>query len=124
MLLFILIAVVCGILQLFLPWWIIALVAFGLSFWKARNGNHAFGSGFFAIFALWIIAALFHTLPNENILANRVGAMLGLPETSINWIITLLISGTIGGLAGAFSALAGVYSREALNRPEKKLKEN
>lgn len=117
--LFLLITIVCGILQIFLPWWIIAPVAFGLSFWKARNGNHAFGAGFFAIFALWIIAGLIHTLPNENILANRIGAMLSLPETSINWVIVLLISGTIGGLAAAFSALAGFYSRQAMHKPEK-----
>lgn len=117
--LFLLIAVICGILQMFLPWWIIAPVAFGLSFWKARSGNHAFSSGFFAIFALWIIAGLIHTLPNDNILANRVGALLSLPETSINWVIVLLISGTIGGLAAAFSALAGIYSKQAMHKPEK-----
>lgn len=116
--LFLLIAIACLILQFFLPWWIIAPVAFGLAIWKARSGNHAFGAAFFAIFSLWIIAGLIHTLPNENILANRVGTMLNLPDTTVNWAVVLLLSGIIGGFAAAFSALAGFYVKDALDKPK------
>ena len=111
--LFLLITIVCLVLQLFLPWWIIAPVAFGMAFWKGRSGNHAFGAGYFAVFALWITLATFHTLANKNILANRVADMLNMPDTTVNWIIMLLISGIIGGLAAGFSALAGFYVRQA-----------
>ena len=119
--LFLLIASVCLVLQLFLPWWIIAPVAFGMAFWKARSGNHAFGAGYFAVFALWIVLAMFQTLANKNILANRVGVMLNLPDTSVNWIIVLLISGIIGGLAAGFSALAGFYVRQAFVKKKVRL---
>lgn len=118
--LFLLIVLVSIILQLFLPWWIIAPIAFGMAFWKANTGSHAFRGGFFAIFILWIIVGLIHTIPNDNILANRVGIMLNLPETSVNWAIVLLLTGIIGGLAAAFSALAGFYSRRAIGRPNDK----
>lgn len=114
--LFLLIAISCLILQFFLPWWIIAPLAFGLAIWKAHSGKHAFGSAFFAVFTLWIIAGLAYTLPNENILANRVGTMLNLPDTSVNWAVVLLLSGIIGGLAAAFSALAGFYLSQALEK--------
>lgn len=112
--LFLLIAIISLILQLFLPWWIIAPVAFGLAAWKAISGKNAFGSAFFAILLVWIVAGLIHTIPNENILANRVGTMLNLPDNSINWIIVLLLTGLIGGLASGFSALAGFFAKDAI----------
>ena len=62
--LFLLILIISLILQFFLPWWIIALVAFGLSFWKAQTASQAFGSGFAAIFVLWVIMGLIHSIPN------------------------------------------------------------
>jgi hypothetical protein len=57
---------------------------------------------------------LIRSIPNENLLANRIGEMLMLPENSFNWIIVLLVTGIVGGLAGGFSALAGFYSAAAL----------
>lgn len=114
--LILIIAIVALVLQFILPWWIIAPIAFGLSFWMARSGKQAFVSAFLAIFLLWIIVGLIHTLPNENILANRVGSMLSLPETSFNWIIVLVLTGIIGGLASGFSGLSGFYFKEAIKK--------
>jgi hypothetical protein len=114
--LILLIALVCLILQFFLPWWIIAPVAFLMALWKARSAGHAFGAGFSAIFILWIMMALVHSIPNENLLANRVGQMLMLPDLSFNWILVLLITGIIGGLAAGLAALAGFYSRQAISK--------
>jgi len=119
--LFILILILSLILQFFLPWWIIALVSFGLAFWKARTGSQAFGQGFLAIFVLWVSMGLVHSLPNENLLANRVAEMLTLPAASFNWIIVLLATGLVGGLVAGFAALAGFYSAAALkNTPQVK----
>jgi hypothetical protein len=56
----------------------------------------------------------YFNIPNENILANRVGTMLNLPDSSMNWIIVLLLTGIIGGLASGFSALAGFYAKDAM----------
>lgn len=116
--LFILIFVICLILQFFLPWWIIAPIVFCLAFWKARSAKNAFTAGFSIIFVLWLIVGLAKTIPNENILANRVGQMLTLPDLSFNWLIVLLISCLIGGLASGLSALAGYYFKEAFNQPK------
>lgn len=117
--LLLIIAALCLVFQLFLPWWIISPLAFGASFWKAENSTHAFWSGFFAVFTLWIITGLFYSIPNGHILANRVGAMLGLPDTTVNWVIVLLITGIIGGLAAGFSALAGYHVRQVIVTPKK-----
>lgn len=111
--LFLIILVISLILQFFLPWWIIAPVAFGAAFWKAETGKHAFVTGFLSIFTLWIVTGLFQSIPNEHILANRVGAMLKLPEASYNWLIVLIISAIIGGLLAGVAAMAGRHFREA-----------
>lgn len=118
--LFLLIAIISMILQLFLPWWIIAPVAFGLAAWKSSSAKNAFFLAFIAIFILWAITALIHTLPNENILANRVAGMLTLPNSSMSWILVLIISGVIGGLAAGFSALAGYFTQSAINTSKRK----
>lgn len=117
--LFLIIATLCFVFQLFLPWWIISPIAFGAAFWNAGNSTHTFWSGFFAVFTLWIITGLFYSIPNGHLLANRVGAMLGLPDTTINWVVVLLISGVIGGIAAGLSASAGYHVRKAIITPEK-----
>ena len=103
-------------MQLFLPWWIIAPVAFIFAAWKAKSAGGAYKAGFGAIFLLWVVMALMQTLPNENMLANRVGLMLGLPEIPFRWVLVLLITGIVGGWAGGFSALAGFYCRQAATK--------
>jgi hypothetical protein len=113
---FVLIFLTSLLLQFFLPWWIIAPVSFGYCAWKAKSGGHAFRSGFGSIFLLWVIMSLVKTLPNDNLLANRVGALLGLPELSFNWVIVLLGTGIVGGLTAGFAALAGFYCRKAVTK--------
>jgi hypothetical protein len=111
---FLLILIISLILQFFLPWWIIGLIAFGIAFWKAGRAGQAFVSGFGAIFILWIVMGLIRSIPNDNLLANRIGEMLMLPSNGFNWIIVLLITGIVGGLVAGLSALAGFYSSAAL----------
>lgn len=112
--LFLLIIIVCLILQFFLPWWVIGLVAFLLSAWKAKSAIQAFNSGFFALFILWASMCLIHSIPNQHLLAGRVGQMLGLPDERFTWMIVLLITGLLGGLAAGLSALAGFLCRRSL----------
>jgi hypothetical protein len=115
--LFLLIFILSLILQFLLPWWIIAPIAIGLAFWKAKSGGHAFLSGFGAIFLLWILMGLVHTIPNENLLANRVGQLLMMPQSSFNWVFVLLITGFIGGLVAGFSSLSGYFLCRVFIKP-------
>lgn len=101
------------ILQLFLPWWIIGALAFAIAAWQSKSGAYAFKGGFTAIFLLWFMMSCWKSLPNENILANRVGQMLMLPDWPFTWLFVLLITAVIGGLAAGFAALSGFYVRKA-----------
>ncbi|WP_207428611.1 hypothetical protein [Pedobacter sp. SYSU D00535] len=114
--LFLLIAFSCLLFQFFLPWWIIGPLAFGFSFWKAYSGRNAFQSAFYAVALLWAVIALIHTLENENILANRVGQLFMLPAWNFNWVIMLMVTALIGGLAAGVAALAGYYCRLAFTK--------
>jgi hypothetical protein len=105
------------LLQLFLPWWSIGLVSFALSMLIPRSGKQAFWGGFGGIFLLWLVKGLWHTLPNDNLLANRVGRMLMLPAAEFNWIIVLLVTCLIGGLAAGFAALSGYLVRSSFIKP-------
>ncbi|ALI99118.1 hypothetical protein [Rufibacter tibetensis] len=105
--LFVLILLVSLLVQFFLPWWSIALICFALAFWKARYGGHAFLSGFLAIGATWLGAALFWHLVTDGVLSNRVAAMLTVNSPWILLAVTVLIGGIVGGV----SALSGYLVR-------------
>lgn len=98
------------LLQLFFPWWIIAPIAFVLSALKARSAGQAFGQAFAAIFLLWGLVALYRTVPNENLLASRVGEMFML-QFSGNWIVLLILTAVIGGLVSGCAGLAGYFAQ-------------
>ncbi len=108
--LFFLILALSFVLQFFLPWWIIAPVAFGLSLWKSTSARQAFLAGFSAIFFLWAAMALVIHLRNEGILTAKIAALFSLPFPSLMILVTALIGGLVGGIA----ALSGFYWKQFL----------
>jgi len=109
MLLFFLILGISFLLQLFLPWWIIAPVAFGLALWKGTSAGKSFLAGFAALFVLWATAALVIHLRNEGILAAKIAGLFSLPFPGLLIPVAALIGGMVGGLA----ALSGFYWRKS-----------
>lgn len=108
--LFLLIALLSLLLQLFLPWWIVAPVAFGLALWRGRSGWQAFGAGFGAVALVWLVSSAFIHLRTGGILTGKVAALLTLPSPLLLLVVTALIGGLVGGMA----ALSGYFSRNAL----------
>jgi Na+/proline symporter len=95
--------------QFFMPWWIIAPVAFGLAFWKAMNARQAFIAGFAGIALGWLGYSLFIHLRTEGVLTQRIAHVLPLHHSFLLILVTVLIGGLVGGMA----ALAGYYCRNA-----------
>jgi hypothetical protein len=111
--LYILIIILGGIASFFLPWWIIAPVCFGVCFWQSKSGSSAFGIGSAAVSTLWLIYALYlYFTADVNILLPMTqlisgsGFLSGFPQTTLGFLIMLLI----GGLVGGFSGLAGYHT--------------
>jgi hypothetical protein len=90
-----------------LPWWTMAIIAFGASLYAGTRTTITFWSAFAAVFIVYTVVALFKSVPNEHLLANRVATLFHLP----NWIFLLAVTATIGGLVGGASALSGLYVR-------------
>lgn len=111
-----LILLACLVLQFFMPWWIIGPVAFLFAAFRARSSSHAFSSGFKAVALLWTIMSLVKSLPNDNVLANRIGQMFMLPDWRFNWILVVMISALAGGLVAGLSAFSGYFWRGFLRK--------
>lgn len=105
--LFLLVLVLGFILQLFLPWWVIGLVSFGLAFVWAQRPGQAFVAGFGGIGLGWLLYSLFFHLRNEGLLTAKMGALFQLPHP----LLLLLLGAIVGGLVGGTAALAGLYCR-------------
>jgi hypothetical protein len=109
---FLLIALLSFLLQFFLPWWIIAVVAFGVALWKASSGGNAFLSGFLAIVLVWTVMAGFIHIHTEGILSNKIAALFYLPSP----LLLIIITAFIGGLVGGMAALSGFFVRKLFER--------
>ena len=105
----ILTAALCFILQLFLPWWVIAVAAFAVAFFIKQKPLAAFGAGFLSVFLLWVVYAFILSSANNNILATKVAELLkALTGNSVAGLY--LLTGTLGGLVSGFAALTGSFS--------------
>jgi hypothetical protein len=92
------------LLQLFLPWWTIALAAFAVAYFVKQNSFAAFLSAFIAVFLLWVVYAYCLSSANNNLLATKVATLLPLKG---NLTALFLSTGLIGGLVSGFAALTG-----------------
>jgi hypothetical protein len=97
----------------FLPWWIVAIAAFGAAYFIGKTSAQSFWSGFAAVFIGWMILALFKSIPNDHILAGRVVQLFPIPH---DWIWLLVITALIGGIVGGMSALSGVLLKRAFEK--------
>ncbi|MEO3408385.1 hypothetical protein AAFN85_31005 [Mucilaginibacter sp. CAU 1740] len=96
----------------FLPWWIVALISFLTTLIIGRTAKGSFWSGFAAVLIVWIVLALFKSVPNDHIMATRIAHLFMLPA----WGYILAITGIIGGIVGGVSALSGLWLRQAFQK--------
>jgi hypothetical protein len=112
LMLILIIIVSCFIAQSFLPWWIIAPICLIVSFFLSSSKKQAFWTGFAGIFILWLVKILSLSLPNEHLLANKVGQVFMLPASDTNWVVLIFVSSLIGGVVGGLSSLTGYSFRK------------
>jgi len=94
-------------LQLYLPWYTIALVP--LIFCAAVSDKPAndFGYSMLAIFCLWLSVSLFKDIVNHSILSARIAELFHLGSSYILLLLSALVAGLVAGLGG----LCGNYFR-------------
>lgn len=106
---FLIIFIVTAILQLFTPWWTIALVPFLVIIWRPATPLRAFVTGFLAISLLWFFYGLYLHISTDGAMSNRIAQVFSLP----NGILLLMVTTTIGGITGGLAGLSGSLLRRA-----------
>lgn len=107
---FIAIALVAFLLELFMPWWCIAIAAAACGYALKSKAN--FLAGLLGIALLWLLKAWLLDASSAAPLAERVAAIFNL-----NKPLLMLATALIGGLVGGFAAMAGAaLKNEKVNR--------
>jgi hypothetical protein len=99
---------ICGYFGL--PWYMAAVVSFGVNAMVHQVPFKAWLTSFFAIFILWGGLAFLYSNANEHILANKMAQILPLGG---HWVLLVLVSAFIGALVAGFAGLAGSYLRQS-----------
>lgn len=94
------IAIGSFVIQLFLPWWSIAIIAFAAGYLIKSSQN--FLAGFLGIALLWALYALWLDQNGAAPLADRVAGIL-----SISKPLLFVLTALIGGLVAGFACLSG-----------------
>ncbi|WP_140468419.1 hypothetical protein [Hymenobacter nivis] len=102
------------LVQLFLPWWTVAPLCFGLAAGLGAPGGRAFGAGFAGIGLGWLLAAAWLNARSAGILSHRMAQLL--PLGGSGWAL-VLATALVGGLVGGVAALAGAWARQAVRGP-------
>jgi len=104
-----LIALLAAIAEYFLPWWSLAVVAFAVALVMKLKPGKAFLSGFVAIALLWAIWALCRDIPNDHLLADRLGMLI---LKTPNHVLFIVLTSVVGGLIGGLAAWSGALIRK------------
>jgi len=98
------------ILTLWLPWYMIAVVAFLTGIFAGEKPGNNFLAGAVAIGGLWLIQAVWKDVANDGNLSTKIASLFSQSldmhiATPILYFITVLIGGLIGGLSCLSGAL-------------------
>ncbi len=93
----------CFIVQYFLPWWTMALIALIAGYAFHNRGALSFVSGFLGAGLLWLGMAYYMDATTQSILTDKVNKLFPLN--------VFIMMTAIGGLVGGFSALTGTLMR-------------
>lgn len=105
----ILLIVILGFfLELFMPWWCIAIAAFagGIAAFSRMN----FVAGFLAAGILWTGKAMITDVSTSSDLADKVARTFMLHNTAILLLVTFILAGLVGG----FAAMSGAFLRRMI----------
>ncbi|MEP7143315.1 MAG: hypothetical protein ABI707_10615 [Ferruginibacter sp.] len=105
----VLIALLSVAVCLYLPWWLIAFVAFIVAALIPQKPAKSFLTGFIALFLLWGWLAWDISNKNNHLLAHKVSMLIFNMDSPAALIMATAF---IGALVAGFAALAGSYLRK------------
>jgi hypothetical protein len=103
--------VIGGVLSLFLPWWIVAVVAAAVAYWVGDSAGRSFSAAFIAISLLWGTYAGIMDWQNVGLLSGRISQLFKGYLTGTQLIYAV---GVLGGIVAGLGALTGQALRGVL----------
>lgn len=100
------------IIQLFLPWWVIAVICFVVCYLSKVSKFVAFINSLLAIFVLWYFKAWMADGNFDEPMSFLLGNVLGGISSSAVLFLTAIIGGLVAGLSG----LLGSWSRSLFSK--------
>jgi hypothetical protein len=108
------IIVVCILVQLVLPWWSIAIVAFIAGALCGLRPGKAYLAGFLGCGLNWWISAICINIITDGILLAKIAPILKVG----NPILLIILTGLIAALVGGLAALSGRQLMYAFSDPK------
>ena len=121
MMLFFLITIFSFLLQLFLPWWSMAIAAFVISFLLGKKPWQVFLAAFFACGIVWLLMALYTHFMKGDLMTNRIAGLLFLHGSLVLYIGVFLIAAAMA-VSVTFISVSYQSFRSALTNPVKSLR--
>lgn len=100
-------AIICFILQSFLPWWSMAFGAAAVAYFVGNSGGISFLAGLFGVALLWLGMAMYVDAGTQSILTVKVNKLLPLN--------VFVLTSVIGGLVGGLGALSGALLKSVIS---------
>ena len=101
------IIIITYLAQMFLPWWIVAVICFVVCYFANLSKFVAFASSLLAIFVLWYVKAWMSDGNFDEPMSILLGNVMG----GISGGAVLFLTAMIGSIVGGLSGLLGAWSR-------------
>jgi len=105
----VLIGLLSFILSLYLPWWSIAIAAFGIQLVLNLRPAKAFLAAFCALFILWGMLSWWIDMENHSILSKKIATLFPFGGSVF---LLILVTALIGGLIAGLAALTASFLRK------------
>lgn len=101
---------------LYLPFWSVALVSFGVAAFIYQKPGMAWLTGFVSILVFWGLLTFWIDAQNDSILSTRMASLFPLGGSSG---LLILITAVVGAIIGGLAALSGSFLRKYIDSREK-----
>ena len=112
----IIIGIISFYMPVYLPWWSIIIITFGIGFAFDENYFSHFLSGFIGVGTAWLFLLLSIDSSTNSIISNKIIEFLEISSVNMLIIYTSIIGGSVGGIGSCL----GKSLKEVLYKKKKK----
>ena len=100
----VLIAILVGVIQYFLPWWTCAITCAVIAYFMKLKRAQGYLSGFVGVYLLWYGMSMFNDQFFDVPMSKIIGDIFGGISPQLTYTLTGLVGAIVGGLGGWLGA--------------------